>query len=194
MKFVKKKHGLAWAIIMTKVSDCVIQYLQKQGVKHIFVLPGGFSMHLNDSLNYSNITPIYCLHEVGAGFAACGYAQYTGELGVCMVTSGPGSTNILTAVASAWQDSIPLLIISGDAKLHNIEMRTNHQLRQGGAQDVDIERIACSITKYCKVMRHVDMLHAAVRMALTPRRGPVWVSIPLDIQAEEMVSKDEQGY
>ena len=78
-----------------------------------FVLPGGFSMHLNDSLNYSKLIPVYCPHEVGAAFAACGYAQYTGGLGVCLVTSGPGSTNALTAVASAWQDSIPLLVISG---------------------------------------------------------------------------------
>jgi acetolactate synthase-1/2/3 large subunit len=170
---------------MTKVSDYVIQYIESLGVSHVFVLPGGFSMHLNDSLNHSNLIPVPCLHEVGAAFAACGYAQYTGGLGVCLVTSGPGSTNIITAVASAWQDSIPLLVISGDAKLHNIEMRNNHQLRQGGAQDVDIEAIAGSITKYCKVMRHVAQLRAAAEFAMKPRPGPAWVSIPLDVQAEE---------
>ena len=177
---------------MTKVSDYVIKYLESLGVRHVFVVPGGFSMHLNDSLNYSSITPVYCLHEAGAGFAACGYAAYTGGLGVALVTSGPGSTNILTPVASAWQDSLPVLIISGDAKMANIEIRNNHQLRQGGAQDVDIERIAGSITKYCKVMRHISMLKCAVDFAMKPRRGPAWISIPLDIQAEVMTN--EQGF
>ena len=171
---------------MTKLSDAVMDYIYDIGVTHVFCLPGGFSMHLNDSLNYSKLIPVYCLHEVGAAFAACGYAQYTGGLGVCLVTSGPGSTNALTAVASAWQDSIPLLVISGDAKLANIQMRNNHQLRQGGAQDVDIEKIAGSITKYCKVLRHINQLHAAVDFALKPRRGPAWVSIPLDVQMEEI--------
>jgi acetolactate synthase-1/2/3 large subunit len=106
-------------------------------------------------------------------------------MGVCLVTSGPGSTNIITPVSSAWQDSVPLLILSGDAKLPRIMARSNHQLRQGGAQDVDIERIAGSITKYCKVMRHTKQLEAAVELMMKPRRGPAWVSVPLDIQAED---------
>lgn len=169
-----------------KLSDWVIQYMYDYGVRHVFTLPGGFSMHLNDSLNHSAITPIYCMHEVGAAFAASGYAQYTGGLGVCLVTSGPGSTNALTAVASAWQDSIPLLVISGDAKLANILIRNDHQLRQGGQQDVDIESIAGGITKYCKVMRSKAQLGAAIEFAMTPRRGPAWVSIPLDVQTEEV--------
>lgn len=169
-----------------KTSDWVIQYLIDQGVKYVFTLPGGFSMHLNDSLNHSALVPVYCLHEAGAAWAACGYAAYTGQLGVCLVTSGPGSTNALTAVASAWQDSLPLLVISGDAKEANIDIRNKHQLRQGGAQDVDIERIAGSVTKYCKVTRHVVMLKAAIEHAMKPRRGPAWVSIPLDIQEAQI--------
>lgn len=171
---------------MTKMSNAVMSALYDYGVRHVFVLPGGFSMHLNDSLNHSKLTPVYCLHESGAAFAAVGYSLYSGSLGVCLVTSGPGSTNALTAVASAWQDSIPLLVISGDAKMENIEMRSNHQLRQGGQQDVDIERIAGSVTKYCKVMRHIAQLHAAIEYAMKPRRGPAWVSIPLDVQCEEV--------
>jgi acetolactate synthase I/II/III large subunit len=168
-----------------KVSDYVFEYIADLGVTHVFTLPGGFSMHLNDSLNHSSLlTPVFCLHEAGAAWAATGYAKYKNGLGVCLVTSGPGSTNAITAVASAWQDSVPLLIISGDAKLENIMLRTNHQLRQGGQQDVDIEAIAGSITKYCKVMRHVAQLKAAITYAMTPRRGPAWVSIPLDVQME----------
>ena len=185
-KIAVNMFGLGLGTQMTKLSIAVMDYIYDFGVTHVFTLPGGFSMHLNDSLNHSKLTPVYCLHEVGAAFAAVGFAQYTGGLGVCLVTSGPGSTNAITAVASAWQDSIPLLIISGDAKLERIQVRNNHQLRQGGQQDVDIEAIAGSITKYCKVLRHIKQLHAAVDYAMNPRRGPAWVSIPLDVQCEEV--------
>ena len=174
-----------------KVSDAVIQTLIEHGVTHVFVVPGGFSMHLNDSLNHSSITPIYCLHESGAAFAACGYAAYSGKLGVCLVTSGPGSTNALTAVASAWQDSLPLLVISGDAKTDRIEAREKFQLRQGGQQDVPILKMAHSITK---TMRRFDYgfpdlpwLPIMINTALAPRRGPVWLSIPLDVQAQILI-------
>jgi acetolactate synthase-1/2/3 large subunit len=172
-----------------KVSDYVFKFLAEQGVKHVFTLPGGFSMHLNDSLNYSKITPVYCLHESGAGFAACGYASYTKGLGVVLVTSGPGSTNVLTAVASAYQDSLPLLILSGEAKVVNIVKRDKHYLRQAGPQDVPIDRIARRITKYINTVICPQYLSAtlecAIDEALKPRRGPVWLALPLDVQAAE---------
>lgn len=168
-----------------KVSDAVIDAL-KAYTDTVFVLPGGFSMHLNDSLNYSGLNVVYCLHEAGAGFAACGYAAYSGKLGVALVTSGPGSTNILTAVASAWQDSLPLLVISGDAKTDRIDAREMYGLRQGGAQDVPIMEMTSPSTKYADRVTSPDMmpfiLGHAIRTALTPRRGSVWVSIPLDVQ------------
>jgi acetolactate synthase-1/2/3 large subunit len=176
--------------IKMKVSDIIIQSLINHLVTHVFVVPGGFSMHLNDSLNFSKITPIYFLHESGAAFAASGYANYSGQLGVCLVTSGPGSTNALTAVASAWQDSLPLLVISGDAKLDNIKKRELHQLRQAGAQDVDIGKIVSPMVK--KFYRILDpkntamVMEAAIKMATTHRKGSVWVSVPLDIQAENV--------
>lgn len=168
-----------------KVSDAVIEAL-KPYTDTVYVVPGGFSMHLNDSLNYSGLNVVYCLHEAGAGFAACGHAQWTGRLGVALVTSGPGSTNILTAVASAWQDSIPLLVISGDAKTERIVVREQYNLRQGGAQDVPILELASPITKYADRLTCSDMtsfmLDHAIQLALTPRRGSVWISIPLDVQ------------
>ena len=172
---------------MTKLSDAVFQVVAEY-TRHVFVLPGGFSMHLNDSLNHSALTPVYCLHESAAGFAANGYAAYSGGLGVALVTSGPGCTNILTAVASAYQDNLPVLILSGEAKLENIEKRRKYQLRQGGAQDVEITRIARPITKTAVHLYEPDMgiLRGIIREALTPRRGPVWLAIPLDIQAVEI--------
>ena len=169
-----------------KVSDVIIHCLVEIGVKFVFVVPGGFSMHLNDSLNHSFITPVYCLHEAGAGWAACGYAAYSGQLGVCLVTSGPGSLNILTPVASAWQDSLPLLVISGDAKTENIKLREQYQLRQAGAQDVDIIRIVKPITKHADRLVSPyairERLTNVIDIATTPRKGSVWLSVPLNIQ------------
>lgn len=147
-------------------------------------------MHLNDSLNHSGLNVVYCLHEVGAGFAASGYAAYSGRLGVALVTSGPGSTNILTACTSAWQDSLPLLVISGDAKLERIDARERYGLRQGGAQDVPILEMASPITKYADRLENPNILNFmmahAIREAMTPRRGSVWISIPLDVQEAEV--------
>lgn len=174
---------------MTKLSDHVFERVREAGVTHVFTLPGGFSMHLNDSLNYSGLVPVYCLHEAGAGFAAAGYAAYSGGLGVVLVTSGPGCTNVLTAVASAYQDSLPLLVLSGEAKLANIEKRRKFQLRQGGAQDVEIVKMARPVTKSAGVLcdaGDVGMIQTAIDLALLPRRGPVWLAFPLDVQAVEV--------
>jgi acetolactate synthase-1/2/3 large subunit len=173
---------------MTKLSDAVFQIVAEY-TSHVFTLPGGFSMHLNDSLNHSALTSVYCLHEAGAGFAATGYAKYNGGLGVVLVTSGPGCTNVLTAVASAYQDSVPLLILSGEAKLENIEKRQKYQLRQGGAQDVEIMRIARSITKYVEYIStpaDIHFVRLCILEAMKPRCGPVWLAIPLDMQAVEV--------
>lgn len=172
-----------------KISDLVINYLADYGVKYIFTLPGGFSMHLNDSANFHpKLKTIYCLHESDAGFAACGYAAYTGKLGVCLVTSAPGSTNALTACLSAYQDSLPVLFLSGEAKTQNIISRRNYELRQGGAQDVEIEKIVEPMTKYAKTVVYKDdvlmQLETCVKLATTPRKGSTWLAIPLDIQEQ----------
>jgi acetolactate synthase-1/2/3 large subunit len=171
---------------MTKFSDKVMEIVAGY-TGHVFVLPGGFSMHLNDSLNHNpNLEAVYCLHESACGFSAIGYSHITGGLGVCLVTSGPGCTNVLTAVASAYQDSVPLLIVSGEAKLENIKKRETLQLRQGGAQDVPIEKIASHITKSAKTVTDIKQVKAGIETALSDRRGPVWLAIPLDVQAVEV--------
>jgi acetolactate synthase I/II/III large subunit len=174
-----------------KVSDFIVQELIRLGVTDVFTLVGGFSQHLNDSIAYSSLKPTYFLHESGAAFAACAYAQYTGRLGVLVVTSGPGSTNALTGVASAWNDSLPLLIISGEANLENIIQRQHLKLRKGGPQDVEIVEIAKPITKLASCMTTVETIEfdflRAVKTALEPRCGPVWMAIPLDIQRMELV-------
>jgi acetolactate synthase-1/2/3 large subunit len=174
-----------------KVSDFIVQELIRNGVEVVFSLPGGFSQYLNDSFHYSSIKVIYMLHESGCAFAASAYAQYTGKIGVCVVTSGPGSTNSLTGVVAAWDDSIPLLVISGEAKLQNINNRREFQLRVGGPQDVPIGEIVKPITKWSSTLINAEILHKdfitnIIKCAMTPRRGPVWFAIPLDIQGMQI--------
>jgi acetolactate synthase-1/2/3 large subunit len=172
------------------VSEYITEELIKLGVKHVFTLAGGFSQYLNDSIGHSKITPIYMLHESGASFAAAAYAQYTGGLGVCVITSGPGVTNALTGVASAWDDNLPVLVISGEAKVLNIAQRTNFKLRQGGPQDVDTVAMVRPIVKYIETIFHPantkQILEEAVNACLEGRRGPAWIVIPLDVQGMEI--------
>src|ERR1700678_704434 len=100
-----------------KLSDYVMQFIADRGVKHVFMLPGGGAMHLNDSLGRcSALTYICNLHEQASAIAAENYAKVTGNLGVAMVTTGPGGTNAITGVAGAWLDSTPCLIVSGQVK------------------------------------------------------------------------------
>jgi acetolactate synthase I/II/III large subunit len=107
-----------------------------------------------------------------------------------VVTSGPGSTNALTAIASAYQDSVPLLVISGEANVQNIENRRKFQLRQGGPQDVDILRIAAPIVKCLQVaimpIAVEGMFNLCIEQATTDRHGVSWFAVPLDVQNLEM--------
>ncbi len=172
-----------------KLSDYVIGFLIREGVKHVFMLPGGGSMHLNDSLGANasagKIEFVCNLHEQAGAMAAETYAKAIRGLGVCMVTAGPGGTNTVTGVAGAWLDSTPVLFISGQAK--RPDLRGNSGVRQGGLQEVDIVSIVSPITKYAvTVMDPRDIrkiLEEAVYEALNGRPGPVWVDIPLDVQA-----------
>jgi len=172
-----------------KVSEYIVEFLFNVGAEHVFTVPGGFSMHLNDSLNYSKLTPVPCLHESGAGFAANGYSA-AGGLGVCLVTSGPGSTNALTPLVSAWQDSLPVIYISGEANVENIEKRREYHLRQGGVQDVDIFSMTGEVCKYSTIIKTPDtvteIMDKAMKRMTGDRRGPVWIAVPLDVQGAEL--------
>lgn len=174
-----------------RVCDYITQELINRGVTHVFTLPGGYSMYLNDSIGHSKLMPIYMLHESGAAFAASGWAKYTGKMGLCVVTSGLAQTNALSGVASAYSDYLPMMVISGDINTEQIIKRNNDNLRQGGQQDVPITNIANSITKIVvtvftahQVKMYFELLW---KLALTEPRGPVWLNIPLNVQKEEMV-------
>lgn len=173
-----------------KLSDYIWQFLADY-VKHVFLVPGGGCMHLVDSLGQNKrLTYVNCLHEQAAGMAAEAYAQFNG-LGVCLVTSGPGGTNAITACASAWTNSMPVLFISGQCNTY--QMKTEGQ-RFNGMQELDIISMVKPITKFSSTMNSnkdpfytskLD-LEGAVVIARASRQGPVWLDVPLDIQAVEL--------
>jgi len=180
-----------------KLSDYVVEFLRRREVQDVFLLSGGGIMHLLDSLaKEDRIHKYYNLHEQASGFAADGYAQYANKLGVVFATTGPGATNVVTSLASAYIDSTPLLVISGQVRRDTIT--TLAGVRQTGAQEVGIIPIVESVTKYAvTVMDPTDIryvLERAVYTALHNRPGTVWVDIPLDVQAAEIDPSSLRGY
>jgi len=175
-----------------KVSDYVFRFLKEKGLKAIFILPGGGAMHLVDSLGRSGLEYVCCLHEQGASIAAEAYAQYTGNLGCALVTTGPGGTNAITGCTSAWIDSIPVLFISGQVKTS--DLASKYGVRQYGFQEINIVEIVKPITKYAvTIMKPGEIkyhLEKALFFAKSERPGPVWLDIPLDVQGAE-IEEDE---
>lgn len=172
-----------------RVADYLMSALAEAGVGHVFLLPGGGAMYLNDALVCEKrLTPVPCQHEQAAGIAAEAYGRVQENFGVCMVTSGPGATNVLTPVAGAWIESIPLLVVSGQVK--RPDLLAGRPLRQGGVQEVDIVPMVKSITKYAVILD--DPLQAryhlerALHEMRDGRAGPVWIDVPLDVQAAQV--------
>ena len=169
---------------MIKVSDYIIQRLEKE-VKHIFTIPGGGCIHLVDSLGKSNIEVVANLHEQGSGICAEAYSQYTSNLGVALVTTGPGGTNAITPITSAWLDSLPLLVLAG--QVQKKDMVSHRSIRQLGFQEVNLVRMTQGITKYSVSIMNADdvpyHLEKALHLTKTGRPGPVVLEIPLDIQS-----------
>jgi acetolactate synthase-1/2/3 large subunit len=173
-----------------RLADWIIRRLAEEGIKHIFVLPGGGAMYLNDALACEpRIEAVACHHEQACGIAAEAYGRTGDEnnpgFGVAMVTTGPGATNVITPVAGAWIDSIPMLVISGQVK--RPDRLNGRPIRQGGVQEVDIVPIVESITKYAVTLEDPQSVRVELEKALhlmrTGRPGPVWLDVPLDVQA-----------
>jgi acetolactate synthase-1/2/3 large subunit len=175
------------------VSDYVFLRISEEGVRDVFMVSGGGIMYLCDALGRSQELRYWCnYHEQASAIAAEGYARTTEGLGVCLVTTGPGSTNALTGVAGAWVDSIPLLVISGQVRT-GIMADYSYQ-RQVGPQEVNIVPMAAPVTKYSvTVMRAEDAryeLEKCFYLARAGRPGPVWLNLPLDIQSA-MIEPDK---
>jgi acetolactate synthase-1/2/3 large subunit len=181
---------------LMKLSDYVVRFIADQGVKHVFLVTGGGAMHLNQSLGAEPALEAICnSHEQASAMCAEAYAKATNHLGVCMVTTGPGGTNAITGVAGAWLDSTPTLFVSGQVKRPDRMFDKDGRplgMRQLGVQEVDIVSIVKPITKYAvTVLEPKEIryhLEKAVYLALNGRPGPVWVDIPLDVQASPIDS------
>mgnify|MGYP006190814781 FL=1 len=180
-----------------RVADYIFEFIANQGVGHVFFLPGGGAMHLNNALlRQPRLTAVSMLHEQGAAIAAEGYARTSGKFGACLVTSGPGATNAITGLAGAWFESTPALFVSGQVK--RADLKGDSGLRQLGTQELDIVSVVTPLTKYAVCLldplRVRYELEKALRLMLNGRKGPVWLDVPLDVQATEIVPEQLVGF
>ena len=178
-----------------KLSAWVSQQIADFGIRHVFMLTGGGAMHLNHSFGTDpRLSCVFTHHEQALAMAAEAYYRLTNRLAVVNVTSGPGGTNAITGVYGAYVDSIGMLIISGQVKIETTVRSTGLALRQYGDQELDIEELVRPITKYVTMVtdpRSIRYhLEKALYIATTGRPGPVWLDIPLDVQAAQIDPDD----
>jgi acetolactate synthase-1/2/3 large subunit len=170
------------------VADLVLKYLEAEGVEYIFGIPGTSLVPFFDACNRnSNIKPILAKHEGGAAFMADGYARVNESLGVCFGTSGPGATNLVTGVANAFVDNIPVLVLTGQVSTAAYGKGTFQDSTKKG---VDSVLMFDPITKHSSMIiskyKASDEIREALRIALTDKKGPVHLSLPKDIMTEEI--------
>lgn len=166
---------------MSKITgaEIVIECLKEQGVDTVFGYPGGANLNIYDALYHhqEEITHILTSHEQGAAHAADGYARATGKVGVCLATSGPGATNLVTGIATAYMDSVPVVAITCNV--------TNSLLGKDSFQEIDITGVTMPITKYNFIVKDVEKLAKVIRRAFTiaqtGRPGPVLVDMTKDV-------------
>ena len=162
--------------------------LEEAGVGHVFLVTGRGALFLTDALAKNEKLQSVCNHhEQASAFAAVAYAEQTGGLGACLVSTGCASTNTLTGVLSAWQDGVPCIFISGQNTLRETSRHTGIRVRSYGQQEADIVKIVEPITKYAKMIERPEEILAAMddalALACSGRKGPVWIDVPLDIQS-----------
>ena len=166
----------------------LFEVLEQHGVEHVFGYPGGAIMPIYDALYDSNVKHFLCRHEQGAAFSAVGYARAAGKVGVCMATSGPGATNLITGLADALADSIPVVAITGQV--------ATSAMGSDAFQEIDIFGLSLACTKHSFQVSDIndleDVLHQAFEIALEGRQGPVLVDIPKDIQQAQVTSRLEE--
>ena len=182
-----------------KVAQYIADFLVKQGVTDVFTVTGGGAMHLNDALGHKEgLHSTYNHHEQACSIAAEGYARATGKVAAVCVTSGPGGTNAITGVLGGWQDSIPMFIISGQVKRETTTWSTDVPLRQLGDQEFQIVDTVKTMTKYAVMITEPNEiryhLEKAWYLCMNGRKGPVWLDIPLDVQAAPIETEELKGF
>src|SRR5215216_2813965 len=169
--------------------DAIIECLKAEGVDAMFGIPGGANLPTYDAIYDGGITHIHCRHEQGAGHAAEGYAKASGKVGVALGTSGPGATNLITAIADAIMDSVPTVFITG-------QVRTD-LIGTDGFQEADVTGMTLPIVKHSFLVtdpRHIpEYIHAAFHIAKTGRPGPVLVDVPQDLSRAEIDYTPAEG-
>lgn len=185
-----------------KVAEYIADFLVKNGTEYMFTVTGGGAMHLNDAFGHKKgLKCIYNHHEQACAIAAEGYARYTGKIAAVCVTSGPGGTNAITGVLGGWQDSIPMFVVSGQVKRATTTWSTDVPLRQLGDQEFQIVECVSHMTKYAVMVTKPEEiryhLEKAWYLANNGRKGPVWIDVPVDVQAalvdtENLYGMDEQ--
>jgi acetolactate synthase I/II/III large subunit len=180
-----------------KVSDYVMQFLAEKGVENIFLVSGGGIMHMLDSVGRHPRITFYCNnHEQACAVSAEGYARVTGKPGICLATVGPGASNALSGVLSAWTDSIPMMVLVGQVRQDLIADYS--KLRQFGPQEANTLEMARPVTKYAVSIRDPKKvryeLERAWHEATCGRPGPVWVEFPLDVQGSEVSEHELVGF
>ena len=182
-----------------RVADIVASFLCEKGIKDVFTLTGGGAMFLNDGIESNkNINAICNHHEQACAMGAVGYAKYKNGLAAVMLTTGCGATNSITGLLDAWQDNTPVIFISGQIKRKETSRNSKTTLRQFGVQEADIVTVVDSLTKYAVMINEPNEilyhLEKAVYLALNGRSGPVWIDIPLDVQAAFVEEKDLEHF
>lgn len=172
-----------------KLTDYIVSFLEKKGIRDFFGYQGTMIAHFVDSVEKNPNTHNHsCYNEQGASFAACGYAQAKDDCACAYATSGPGAVNLLSGVADAYFDSLPVIFLTG--QLNTYEYSGIEGLRQQGFQEIDIVSMAKPITKYCVQIRNaediVKELNKAYHIATTGRKGPVLIDLPMNIQRGEV--------
>ncbi|MEI7614568.1 MAG: thiamine pyrophosphate-binding protein [Betaproteobacteria bacterium] len=180
-----------------RVADYIMSAIASAGVKHVFLLPGGGAMHLVDALGQnSDLEYVPNHHEQACAIAAEAYGRVTENLGVALVTTGPGATNAITGVVGAWIESTPLLVVSGQVK--RADLLGDSGLRQNGVQEVGIVAMVESVTKYAVTIDVPEMIRfhmeKALHLARSGRQGPVWIDVPLDVQASLVTPETLPGF
>jgi acetolactate synthase-1/2/3 large subunit len=180
-----------------KLSDYVADFLARQGIKHVFAITGGASIHLIHSIaEHPDIDFICPQHEQGGAMAADAYARVTGNLGAAIATSGPGATNLITGICCSWFDSVPVLYITGQVTTFRFKGETG--VRQMGFQETEIVKMVEPVTKYATLVtdpRRIRYeLEKAVHIAKSGRPGPVLIDIPDDLQRGPLDLADLEGF
>jgi len=184
----------------TRVADYIADFISGQGVKDVFMMSGGGSIFLDDGLACNKDLNAVCVrNEAAAPMMAKAVAMLTKNIGVVYVTSGPGGANAVSGLSDAWVDSVPVMVISGQVPRaytsYNVKDR---RIRNFGIQEMNIIDLVKSITKYAEVVNDPETiryhLEKAVHLARSGRPGPVWLDIPLDVQAAVIDTSSLEGY